>query len=214
MAPAQAAASTWLTERIDAANWRADVFAVDSSAQRFTCRLPIPYVDGFAMRLKSVRKMEKQVRLKLSLGFEQMAEPPAWRFHAGFLQERGIQMMQQGEVPLGTLQGRGRLVGLSLSSLYSGQEAWDEGGLKILADEVALDSGKLLATELFDRTTRRDGPASFGYTARNRFWIHDPVQFEEELSLALELGAREIDLEVPRTGVIDRHERQIDFGLK
>lgn len=175
----------------DITTWRSDVLSIDAATQTFTCRFPIPYTGGFGLRMKSVRKMEKQVRLKLTLGFEQLAEPPAWRFHAGFLQKRGIQVAQQGEVPLGTLQGPGRLVGLSLSGLYSGQEAWDEGGLQILADGVALDSGKLLATELFDRTTRRDGPASFGYTARNRFWIHDPVQFEEELSLALELGARE-----------------------
>ena len=175
----------------DITTWRSDVLSIDASTQTFTSRFPIPYTGGFGLRLKSVRKMEKQVRLKLTIGFEQLAEPPALRFHAGFFQKRGIQVSDQTEVPLGSLTGPGRLVGLSLSGLYSGQQPWDEGGLQLLADGVALESGKLLATELFDRTTRRDGPASFGYTSRNRFWVHDPIQFQDELSLALELGTRE-----------------------
>ncbi|MCH2100525.1 MAG: DUF2961 domain-containing protein [Planctomycetes bacterium] len=175
----------------DITTWRSDVLAIDSSTQTFTCRFPIPYTGGFGLRLKSLRKMEKQVRFKFTIGFEQLAEPPAWRFHAGFFQKRGIRAGQQSEVPVGGLTGAGRLVGLSLTGLYSGQQAWDEGGLQILADGVALETGKLQATELFDRTTRRDGPASFGYTARNRFWVHDPVQFQEELTVAFELGARE-----------------------
>lgn len=175
----------------DITTWRSDVLAIDASTQTFTCRFPIPYTRGFGLRLKSLRKMDKQVRLKLTIAFEQLAEPPALRFHAGFFQKRGIQVAQQSEVSLGKLTGSGRLVGLSLSGLYSGQEAWDEGGLQILADGVALPTGKLLASEVFDRTTRRDGPASFGYTARNRFWVHDPIQFQEELSLGLELGTRE-----------------------
>ena len=184
----------------DITTWRSDVLSIDSATQTFTCRFPIPYTGGFGLRMKSMRKMEKQVRIKLTIGFEQLAEPPAWRFHAGFFQKRGLQVGQQSEIPLGKLAGPGRLVGLSLSGLYSGQQAWDEGELQILADGVALDSGKLLATELFDRTTRRDGPASFGYTSRNRFWVHDPVQFQEELSVALELGASE-DAELGLEGV-------------
>ena len=175
----------------DAANWRADVFAVDSSAQRFTCRLPIPYVDGFAMRLKSVRKMEKRVMLKLTIAFEQMLEPPAWRLRAGFFQHRGLEASRTAPIDLAKITGPGRLVGLALTGLYDGQGAWDEGALTVTADGAAQTAGGFSMLETMDRTTRRDGPASFGYTSRNRFWVHDSILFDDELQLSLALGEQE-----------------------
>jgi hypothetical protein len=129
--------------------------------------------------------------LKLTIGFEQVLEPPAWRFRSGFFQKRGISAAQDGAIGLGKIAGPGRLIGLSLTSLYDGREAWDDGSVLLKVDGEGLASNQLAMNEFFDRTTRRDGPASFGYTSRNRFWVHDPVRFDESIELAVALGASE-----------------------
>lgn len=175
----------------DLASWRSDVLAIDGGSRKFTAKFPMPYMHGFGMRILSTRKMPKQVRMKLTIGFEQMLEPPAWRFRSGFFQKRGLSAEQTGPISLGKLEGPGRLIGLSLTGLYNGREAWDDGSVLLTADGQALASNQLAMAEFFDRTTRRDGPASFGYTSRNRFWVHDAVSFQDSLELSVQLGATE-----------------------
>jgi hypothetical protein len=175
----------------DIASWRSDVLAIDGAIPSFTARFPMPFKHGFGMRIHSTRKMPKQIRMKLTIGFEQLLEPPAWRFRSGFFQKRGVSAEQGGTIELGKIAGPGRLVGLSLTGLYDGREAWDSGSLLLTADGEALASNQLAMNEVFDRTTRRDGPASFGYTSRNRFWIHDPISFDKSIELAVSLGAAE-----------------------
>jgi hypothetical protein len=175
----------------DIASWRSDVLSIEAGNPSFTAQFPMPYKNGFGIRVLSSRKMPKQVRMKLTIGFEQMLEPPAWRFRSGFFQKRGISAEQTGPIGLGKLEGPGRLVGLSLSGLYDGREAWDAGSVHLTVDGEALASNQLAMTEFFDRTTRRDGPVSFGYTSRNRFWVHDAIQFDDSIELGVTLGASE-----------------------
>lgn len=175
----------------DLASWRSDVLSIDGASPSFTARFPMPYKHGFGIRILSTRKMPKQVRMKLTIGFEQMLEPPAWRFRSGFFQKRGISAQQSGPIGLGKIEGPGRLIGLSLTGLYDGREAWDSGSVLLTVDGEALASNQLSMPEFFDRTTRRDGPVSFGYTSRNRFWVHDPVSFDDSIELGVSLGATE-----------------------
>ena len=175
----------------DIASWRSDVLSIDDQLPSFTAQFPMPYKNGFGIRVLSTRKMPKQIRMKLTIGFEQILEPPAWRFRSGFFQKRGISAEQLGPIDLGKIEGPGRLVGLSLTGLYDGREAWDSGSVHLAVDGEALASNQLAMDEFFDRTTRRDGPVSFGYTSRNRFWVHDPVSFDESIDLSVTLGTTE-----------------------
>jgi hypothetical protein len=175
----------------DISSWRSDVLSIDAGQPSFTAQFPMPYKHGFGIRVLSTRKMPKQVRMKLTIGFEQILEPPAWRFRSGFFQKRGLSAEQIGPIDLGKIDGPGRLVGLSLSGRYDGREAWDAGSVHLLADGKELASNQLEMSEFFDRTTRRDGPVSFGYTSRNRFWVHDPISFDDSMELSVTLGAIE-----------------------
>lgn len=174
-----------------AASWRSDLLAVDERAQTFTCRIPIPYRDGFELRLLRLKPMEKQIRLKLNLSLEQLLEPPALSFRAGYFQKRDLDASKSGAIELGELKGPGRLTGLVMTGRYDGAEPWDRGQVQLQVDGQTLASSSLPSTEFFDRTTRKDGPLSFGYTSRNRFWVHDPVVFKESVKLAFQPAVQE-----------------------
>lgn len=182
----------------DQVGWRSDAFAIDPSRRSYTCRLPMPYVDGIRFKLDNVREMPRPVRLKMTIGFEQILEVPEYRLRAGYFRHQDRSPAEHPEVRLAELTGPGRLVGLSLSGRSLGKDSWDEGAVQVMADGQALSSGALLLDEWFDRITRRDGPGAYGYSSRNRYFTHDPIGFDDRLSVDLSVSSREaseLDLE-------------------
>jgi len=169
-------------------SWRSHLISVDEAAQSFLIRLPIPYREDFELRLSTDIKLPKDVRVKVDLGFEQLEKAPALRLRSSFFSMRDVPSQPARRLSLGKLQGPGRLVGAVVTSLNPSKEEWDGGSLHINIDgQNAVTGSPLGITEQFDRATRQDGPYAFGYTSRNRFWLHDPLVFRDSLELSMDI---------------------------
>jgi D-arabinan exo alpha-(1,3)/(1,5)-arabinofuranosidase (non-reducing end) len=182
--------------------FRSSALSVDATGQRFTCRFPMPYVDGFRVNIITEREMPKTVYLRLDVGFEQMLTPPPLRFRADFFQKRGLATRPVRDESVALLKGPGRLVGCTFTVLNPTLETWDDGAVKLWVDGEDFPSWfGTGSSEYFDRVTRNDGPDGYGYTSLNRVHAGDAVPFQEELRFDLELNHSQ-DAQVDWEGVL------------
>jgi D-arabinan exo alpha-(1,3)/(1,5)-arabinofuranosidase (non-reducing end) len=182
--------------------FRANALSVDALGQRFTCRFPMPYVDGLGIHISSEHQLAKTVFLKIDAGFDQMLNPPQSRFRASFFQKRGMATRPVRDETLALLKGPGRLVGTTLTVLNPSLEDWGAGGVKLWVDGESFPSWfGTGSADYFDRMTRNDGPEHYGYTSLNRLHTNDAVPFQKDLRFDLELN-HSLDTEINWEGVL------------
>ncbi len=150
--------------------------------QSFYCRLPMPYEEGFTLKLVNDRELPKTVRVRLDVGFEQLLQPPPLRLRAAYFQHRNVPTRPAHDQTLFQASGAGRLIGLGMTVLNEGRRTWANGDEKIWVDGESTPSwfGTGL-TDYFDRTIWHEGPEHFGYTALLRSHLSDPVAFRSGL---------------------------------